>query len=288
MGWPGRMGRWGILALGALALWLAAGRLVGPQGWLPVQARAVDRSVWLEAAWEDLARGQLGLAADKLRLAARSSPGDGEPVVLLAMVLAAQGEWAQALATSAQVAPDIPVSTRLVVEVLQGWAYQRLGQHAQAARAFGRALQAEPDATMAHLGLGLLAAEVGRQSGTAGQELERAWPGVDASQPVVWLAQAEAHLERAAELSPDRVETFIALGRLRLERQRWPQAISALKRASRLDHRRPEVHFLLGLAYLGMGQRREAEAAFREALELDPQHTEARLWLKKLLDDTAP
>lgn len=288
MGWPGRVRRLGILALGGLALWLAAGRLVGPQGWPAVRARAVDGSVWLEAAWEDLARGRLGLAADKLRLAARSSPADEEAAVLLALVLAAQGEWAQALAVSAQVAPDPPVSIRVVVEVLRGWAYQRLGQHAQAARAFGRALQAEPDATMAHLGLGLLAAEVGRQGATAGQELERVWPGVDPAQPVVWLAQAEAHLERAAELSPDRVETFIDLGRLRIERQRWPQAVSALKRASRLDHRRPEVHFLLGLAYLGLGQRLEAEAAFRQALELDPQHAEARLWLKKLSDETAP
>lgn len=274
-----------VLAGAALALF--AGRLAGWATRPPVRAQTLDGARWMDAALEDLARGRLEQAAGKLRLVRwASSPGE-EAGVLLAVVQIAQGQWAEALATLHQLPPAREARTRMVVEMLRGWAHQHLGQPAEAARAFGRALEADPGAAMAHVGLGLLAAGAARQGG-GDAELERSWPNAGPSSSAPWLSRAEAHFERAARIAPDRVETLIELGRVRIGLERWPEALSALKQANRLDHRRAEVHFLLGVLYSRQGQRREAEAELRQALELDPQHPEARIRLEQLLAEPAP
>ena len=91
------------------------------------------------------------------------------------------------------------------------------------------------------------------------------------------------HLEHALALRPDFTEALVAVGRVRLEDKRYPEAISLLERAVKQQPRSEPAHYSLMMAYRNSGN---LEAAQREKAALDalqkPPEGEFTNFLKKL------
>lgn len=93
---------------------------------------------------------------------------------------------------------------------------------------------------------------------------------VDAD-PAVAVPSARAALQRALQLSPDRVETQYARGYVALFCDfDYRAAAEAARAAIRLDPDNSQAHMLLGVTQAFLGQPTEAREMMRRARELDP------------------
>lgn len=83
------------------------------------------------------------------------------------------------------------------------------------------------------------------------------------------IETAEPAFERAIELDPGHVKSYINLGRALLDAGRPTYALVRIHEAIALDPQSARAHRLEGVALYDIGKRGEAESAFRKALEID-------------------
>jgi len=139
-----------------------------------------------------------------------------------------------------------------------GVAWQRAGQHTEAAASSRRALQINPEFVEAH-----------RNLGNALHELKEFEP-------------AAASYHRALALRPD-LETWVNLGVALRDLGQLDAALACFKEAQQIDRDHAIVQHHLAGALLGMGQVDAAIAAYRCAIALDPQLAAALIALADVL-----
>lgn len=99
-------------------------------------------------------------------------------------------------------------------------------------------------------------------------------------------------LSQAAEIHPDNVMVWTNLaaaylGNLELAGpHHQQQAIAAYERVLEIDAQAPNIHYHLGLIYKERGDLAQARHYFARALEVNPLDRDARLWLKRLGEQT--
>src|SRR5262249_32202459 len=92
--------------------------------------------------------------------------------------------------------------------------------------------------------------------------------------------QAKAAAEKAVQLGPQSSEAYSALGLIRAQEYRWPEAEQMFRRAIELNPTSLEAHTHLGFHVL-LAERRmdEAISEIRRAIDIDPLSSEANLQL---------
>jgi tetratricopeptide (TPR) repeat protein len=77
-------------------------------------------------------------------------------------------------------------------------------------------------------------------------------------------ADALPHYEKALALSPDFVEAGLAVGKMRVQAKRFPEAIQLLEHVVELDARNEAAHYSLMIAYRNSGQMDKARSEQQE------------------------
>jgi tetratricopeptide (TPR) repeat protein len=77
-------------------------------------------------------------------------------------------------------------------------------------------------------------------------------------------AEALPHYEKALALSPDFVEAALAVGKMRVQSRRFPEAIELLEHVVALDGRNEAAHYNLMIAYRNSGQMDKARSEQQE------------------------
>jgi tetratricopeptide (TPR) repeat protein len=98
-------------------------------------------------------------------------------------------------------------------------------------------------------------------------------------------ADAQAHFERAVQLSPDFAQALIALGKIEAHDKRYDRAITLLTRAVKIQPNNEAAHYALMTAYRDSGQieKAQAEKTVLDRLQKPPEG-EFSEFLKKLGD----
>jgi tetratricopeptide (TPR) repeat protein len=206
-------------------------------------------------------------------------------------LLVRKGEKAEALATAlaATTTPDAGV----VEWTRAGDLYTELDRHADAAAAYGRALDLAQKAGPAESWtLWLLRGGALEQSGNwpaAKTALQKAL-ALAPDQAVVLnylgyaqlerrenLDEAEALIERASRLKPDDASITDSLGWVYYQRGNLPKAIATLERAVEGEPAEPTINEHLGDAYWTVGRRYEARYAWKAALVYADEKEAARI-----------
>jgi tetratricopeptide (TPR) repeat protein len=103
-----------------------------------------------------------------------------------------------------------------------------------------------------------------------------AWLG-DLQRRVGRQAEGAARIERAVEEDPKTARVHIALGRLRLDQDRAPEARMALSKAIAIDPASADAFAWSAYAYMVTGNLPEARGAIARALALEPERPDYRL-----------
>ncbi len=165
----------------------------------------------------------------------------------LGVALLAKGE-AQASVDVFSHVLDLDVGSTFA-RLLMGVAWSRLGNWAEAAHQWRKALQQDPFGSHAfwlHHNLGLALTAMGHFS--------------DATKEFQWVVGQR----------PAWVEGWSQLGVSLMSERRWGEAVSALKRATQLQPQWAHLHFTLGKALTEQGKLDLAVRAFQEAIRIDP------------------
>ena len=176
---------------------------------------------------------------------------------------------------------------------IEGLCRLRLGEHALALDALGRAIAEAPNSPHAHYLYGFALREAGR-SEEAKVPLETALR-LDADEPVYLRALAELSSDlrlheaalglarRAAELAPDRSANHVTYGYVASQAGDKVLARAEYERAVSLDPSDAAAWNNLGCLDLEAGRVLKARARFREALRLDPRGERAQRNLRMVL-----
>ena len=176
-------------------------------------------------------------------------------------------------------------------------AAERLGQHDEALRQFGRASEVDPGYLAPRLGrarVRLLRREyaLAIDELRAAQELDPNGASVMRDLGRAYLAMRDVKsavplLERAARAAPNDAETHFALGQAYFDMDRARDAAAHLGRAVQLggesDPWRAEAYRMLGYAARSARNDRAAVSAFRTYLELDQKDSAHRRDVQRLL-----
>jgi tetratricopeptide (TPR) repeat protein len=119
-----------------------------------------------------------------------------------------------------------------------------------------RAVQIDPDLSMAHTQLGILAI----------------WYNFDPH-------AAERHFTRALELDPDNAEAHIFFAHLRSNQGRHDEAIREAERGLELEPFNSRFNALTGQFLVHAGRPDDAIARLQSTIDLDPNHVLARLFI---------
>jgi tetratricopeptide (TPR) repeat protein len=131
-----------------------------------------------------------------------------------------------------------------------GTAYQALGNFAEAAACYERALGLNPDLAEAQMNLGVILAAQGKP------EL------------------AVVRFRRALALRPNLAEAHVNLGNVLQAQGKLEEAVASHRRALALKPGLAEVHGNLGIALQAQGRLAEAVGCYRQALALKPELAE--------------
>jgi len=93
------------------------------------------------------------------------------------------------------------------------------------------------------------------------------------------LTEAQAEVEKAIAIAPDRPAYAVLLGEIFLADRKADQAIQNFQSALRLDHTMDVARLELGQAYLSKGDVKDAEAEFRAMIQHDPKNYMVYYWL---------
>ncbi|HST53739.1 MAG TPA: tetratricopeptide repeat protein [Pyrinomonadaceae bacterium] len=181
---------------------------------------------------------------------------------------------------------EFPNSSRLWLAL--GISEQSDGKNEDAQKSFERALSLDPRSAPALAYLGSAYAERG-QYAEAVSFYERATtadPGLavpyflaaDAllKLPETDTARVEKYLSRAIEIEPDFAEAHLALARLDVRAERWPEAAAEFERAIRLDPQSAEAHYQLARVYVRLKRTDEAQRELAEFKQLSDAQKEKR------------
>jgi tetratricopeptide (TPR) repeat protein len=133
-----------------------------------------------------------------------------------------------------------------------------------ARRAYREILEEVPDSALAHANLGAVEQGAGR------------------------MEEAAFHLERATQLNPQLVQSWVALGLVYLQQERLLLAVSALSRAVHEAPDNPSAHHYLGVALRGLGWTDGAEQEMIRAVQLSPEYADAHYNLALLYLERKP
>jgi len=99
--------------------------------------------------------------------------------------------------------------------------------------------------------------------------------------------QAINALEKASALHPEG-ELYLQLGRIHVEQDMWPAAISAINKALEKGGLKQtgEAYILLGMSYYETGQLKSAENTFKKAMSYSKTKKSAAQWLNYIAVDT--
>jgi tetratricopeptide (TPR) repeat protein len=92
------------------------------------------------------------------------------------------------------------------------------------------------------------------------------------------FAAAEAMVNKALSITPNRTSAHLARGRVQIFTNRAAQGIREFEHALALDSNRANAHAALGFAKFYMGRAAETEGHILEALRLSPRDVEAYQW----------
>lgn len=135
-----------------------------------------------------------------------------------------------------------------------GSTYGERGQYAEAAAFYERAVAAAPNVAVPYY----LAADALLK------------------QPEVDAPRVEKYLARAVELEPDFASAHMALAKLYVRGERWPEAAAAFERVTRLDPDSSEAHYQLGRVYVRLKRAAEAQRELDRFKQLSDAQKEKR------------
>ncbi len=182
----------------------------------------------------------------------RHAAGDGRRLAAVALVALA----AAAFCNWPAVAED---RMRAVTELNLGQALEARGDLAAAERHFRRAVELDPESSMAHYDLGTVLRARGEVEAAIG------------------------HFGRALEIRPDYVRARVNLGVALASRGEAGAAIGHFRQALAADPGDPGAHTNLGVALQSKGELEAAESHLRRALAIDPDHVPAHESLGNVL-----
>jgi tetratricopeptide (TPR) repeat protein len=167
----------------------------------------------------------------------------------------------------------------------RAWRTYQAGNAAEAARLYGRIVQADPGNADAWCLLGIAqraAGEPARAEASCRAALRlrpaffEAWNNLGNTLVMQGkLDEAIAAFEQALCLQPDNPLAHNNLGAALRHQSRWAEAAARYQHALRLQPNYPDAHNNLGDALQGLGRLEEAVASYRRALRLRPNYAEA-------------
>ncbi len=198
--------------------------------------------------------GRLADAESSYRVALGLEPNNAEILTNLAAALAGQGKLTEAEAAyrqALQLQPDVPEALHNFGLVLS-----QLGKHEEAVAFHEQALRRQPENSAVRDGHVTILNRLGNHYLTHGQ-----------------LARGNACYERALQIKPDFVGSFVNLGFSRHLEGRLSEAAALCERALQMQRDCAEALNVLGMVLLDQGRQEEALAAMRRATELKPDST---------------
>ncbi|HZT59025.1 MAG TPA: tetratricopeptide repeat protein [Pyrinomonadaceae bacterium] len=135
-----------------------------------------------------------------------------------------------------------------------GSTYAERGQYAEAVSFYERAIAADPKLSVPYF----LAADALLK------------------QPETDAPRVEKYLARAIELDPNFAEAHLALARLDVRAERWPEAAAEFERAIKLDPQSAEAHYQLARVYVRLKRTDEAQRELAEFKQLSDAQKEKR------------
>jgi tetratricopeptide (TPR) repeat protein len=184
---------------------------------------------------------------------------------------------------------------------LQGIAYGKQGQHADAAACYRRALALRADFPEAHNNLGQALAEQGELEAAVGcfrtaLAQQEAFPEAHSNLGITLGAlgrgeEALACHRRAMELQPDNPDAHNSLGAVLAQNGAWAEAVESYQRALELRPGFVSAYYNLGVLWHEQRRLPEATDCFRQVIALQPDSAEAfndlgcTLMAQRLLDE---
>ncbi|MGY4622941.1 winged helix-turn-helix domain-containing tetratricopeptide repeat protein [Bradyrhizobium sp. USDA 4486] len=135
---------------------------------------------------------------------------------------------------------------------------------AQARNFFERSLECDPDNVEAMIGLAVVDTAIGASFTTDDGPAR--------------FAAAEAMVNRALSIRPNRASAHLARGRIQIFTSRAAQSVREFEHALALDSNMANAHAALGLAKFYMGRAAETEGHIFEALRLSPRDVDVYQW----------
>ncbi len=170
--------------------------------------------------------------------------------------------------------------------------------HEQAIALFGKALEADQNFALAHVGLGVSLFATNNRWKASGEFRKAIQLDATFADAYKWLGdllvnsprrlydQAIQAYQKVIELSPDNAEAFVGLGDARQAKGQYDEAIAEYRKALRLEPESARVHFGLGKIYYNEKQLyHEAVAEYERAIQLDAKFVEAYLSLGELYQE---
>jgi len=140
-----------------------------------------------------------------------------------------------------------------------GFILRNLGKLQEAALSTRKAIELNPNYTLAHSNLGLLFRDLGK------------------------LKEAEQSFRKAIELNPDYAMAHCNLGVILKDLGKLEEAEKSTRKAIKINHDFSEAHSILGTILKNLGKLKEAEKSTRKAIELNPDYAEAHSNLGSIL-----
>ncbi len=229
------------------------------------------------------------LVAFLVAVVASAGWGQASAGLVQAEQLIRQGRFGEADAFLARVLATTPSARG---HYLHGFALLELYRFEQAAEAFARALDFEPDRPEWRHALAKALLEQGKNR-AAIDELDRAL-ALDARPAYRFakamcalnigdLSLAERELTSSLAAEPGNAAAHLALGRIRFDRGDWQAAAEALSAALELDPGLVEARYLNGLAADRLGRRELARQELERVVRAVPGHVGALYNLGRVL-----
>jgi choline-sulfatase len=171
------------------------------------------------------------------------------------------------------------------VRTTLGWNYQKMDNHAAAAKEFKLVLKEDPLNVIAHFDLGVSYFKLG-QLQDAIKELQATltiapyYTQAGNLLGTILLQQgkyeeAAQHFQNILKIAPDDYAANYDLGALAILRQQWDQAYQHLQVALRVEPKNPAAHNTMGSYYLQRGNLTLARQEFVQAIQINPNFARA-------------
>ena len=167
-----------------------------------------------------------------------------------------------------------------------GMAYLDAKMHTEAIAEFKKAIDLDPDFTVAHISLGTVYLEMGQLDDAENaakaalridadsQSARQLLDDIEQARPV--RPEPEPTKQTPTPTDPSDTKQDLERGLVFLNNKQYDQAAAAFKRVIKADASSVEAHYGLGQAYLEIGAFDDAKTAADTVLRLNPNHQKAR------------